>query len=64
MQDQTYIIDDRDSKKLLFKKRSTSSTCAVSNLSLYMKTVYILIIVAFAHIEFLLTICTQLKIYF
>lgn len=25
-----YIVEEKDTKKLLFKKRSTSSTCAVS----------------------------------
>lgn len=27
--DQSYVMDDRGNRKLLFKKRSTSSTCAV-----------------------------------
>lgn len=29
-----YILDEKDARKSLFKKRSTSSTCAVSNYEL------------------------------
>lgn len=41
--DTSYTVDERGVRKLLFKKRSTSSTCAVSCTYLALNCVYIII---------------------